>query len=163
TEAREGIQATPLLRTSPQSWGETSVDLENTPVQFDPDRDKPGPLTLGVALTRSLDNSEANAEQNAEQNDEQESKPREARFVVIGNVNFAVNGNLLQQGNQDLFLNTLNWLTEQTDQISIRPKSITNRRLTLTRQNLNWLVLGSTVLLPLLALGSGAALWWQRR
>ncbi len=158
TEAREGIQATPLLRTSPQSWGETSTDLENTPVQFDPDSDKPGPLTLGVALTRNPEKSEANAE-----TAETEAEPEEARFVVIGNVNFAVNGNLQQQGNQDLFLNTLNWLTEQTDQISIRPKSITDRRLTLTGQNFRWLVLGSTVLLPLLALGSGAALWWQRR
>jgi ABC-type uncharacterized transport system involved in gliding motility auxiliary subunit len=158
TQAREGIQATPLLRTSPQSWGETSTDLENTPVQFDPDSDKPGPLTLGVALTRNPENSEANAE-----TAETEAELEEARFVVIGNVNFAVNGNLQQQGNRDLFLNTLNWLTEQTDQISIRPKSITNRRLTLTGQNLNLLVLGSTVLLPLLALGSGAALWWQRR
>ncbi|MEN9223974.1 MAG: Gldg family protein [Thermostichus sp. HHBFW_bins_43] len=155
TEAREGIQATPLLRTSPQSWGETSTDLENTPVQFDPDRDKPGPLTLGVALTRSMENGEAGSEA--------DSEPEEARFVVIGNVNFAVNGNLQQQGNRDLFLNTLNWLTEQTDQISIRPKSITNRRLTLTGRDLNWLVLGSTVLLPLLALGSGALIWWQRR
>jgi ABC-type uncharacterized transport system involved in gliding motility auxiliary subunit len=55
TEAREGIQATPLLRTSPQSWGETSPDLERGPLQFDPEQDKPGPLTLGVALTRRLD------------------------------------------------------------------------------------------------------------
>ncbi|MGQ9837167.1 MAG: GldG family protein [Cyanobacteriota bacterium] len=155
TEEQAGIQVTPLLRTSPQSWGETSLDLENTPLQFDPDSDKPGPVTLAIALTRNSKNSEVDAEQ--------ESESPEARFVVIGNVNFAVNGNLQQQGNRDLFLNTLNWLTEQTDQISIRPKSITNRRLTLTGRNLNLLVLGSTVLLPLLALGSGAALWWQRR
>ncbi|MEN9238672.1 MAG: Gldg family protein [Thermostichus sp. DG_1_6_bins_120] len=164
TEAREGIQATPLLRTSPQSWGETSTDLENTPVQFDPNSDKPGPLTLGVALTRRLESDQAgDAEQDSEAKTEQDSETQEARFVVIGNVNFAVNGNLQQQGNRDLFLNTLNWLTEQTDQISIRPKSITNRRLTLTGRDLNLLVLGSTVILPLLALGSGAVLWWQRR
>jgi ABC-type uncharacterized transport system involved in gliding motility auxiliary subunit len=153
TQAREGIQATPLLRTNPQSWGETSPDLESGPLQFDPEQDKPGPLTLGVALTRRLDTDP-----------EQGSGSRqEARLVVIGNVNFVLNGNLRQQGNRDLFLNTLNWLTEQTEQISIRPKSITDRRLTLTGQNFRWLVLGSTVLLPLAALGSGAALWWQRR
>jgi len=152
TQAREGIQATPLLRTGPQSWGETSPELERGPLQFDPDQDKPGPLTLGVALTRRLDADQADT-----------GSPQEARLVVIGNVNFALNGNLRQQGNRDLFLNTLNWLTEQTEQISIRPKSITDRRLTLTGQNFRWLVLGSTVLLPLAALGSGAALWWQRR
>ncbi len=154
TQAREGIQATPLLRTSPQSWGETSPNLEAGPVQFDPAQDKPGPLTLGVALSRRLE---------SEKQDSQQSSAPEARLVVIGNVNFALDGNLRQQGNRDLFLNAVNWLTEQTEQISIRPKSITDRRLTLTDQNFRWLVLGSTVLLPLVALGVGAVLWWQRR
>ncbi len=155
TEAREGIQATPLLRTGPQSWGETSPDLEAGPLQFDPDQDKPGPLTLGVALTRQVEGDQNNSET--------QEAPTEARLVVIGNVNFALDGNLRQQGNRDLFLNTLNWLTERTEQISIRPKSITDRRLTLTGQNFRWLVLGSTVLLPVAALGAGAVLWWQRR
>ncbi|MFS8885972.1 GldG family protein [Synechococcus sp. H70.2] len=154
TQAREGIQATPLLRTSPQSWGETSPNLEAGPVQFDLAQDKPGPLTLGVALSRRLE---------SEKQDSQQSSAPEARLVVIGNVNFALDGNLRQQGNRDLFLNAVNWLTEQTEQISIRPKSITDRRLTLTDQNFRWLVLGSTVLLPLVALGVGAVLWWQRR
>ncbi|MFT0818566.1 GldG family protein [Synechococcus sp. W60.3] len=155
TEVREGIQATPLLRTSPQSWGETSPNLEAGPLQFDPDQDKPGPLTLGVALTRQVKGDQKTSES--------QEGPTEARLVVIGNVNFALDGNLRQQGNRDLFLNTLNWLTERTEQISIRPKSITDRRLAVTGQNFRWLVLGSTVLLPLVALGSGAVLWWQRR
>ena len=155
TEAREGIQATPLLRTGPQSWGETSPNLEAGPLQFDPDQDKPGPLTLGVALTRQVEGDQNNSES--------QEAPTESRLVVIGNVNFALDGNLRQQGNRDLFLNTLNWLTERTEQISVRPKSITDRRLTLTGQNFRWLVLGSTVLLPVVALGSGAVLWWQRR
>ena len=155
TQERQGIQATPLLRSSPQSWGETSPNLEGGPLQFEPDQDKPGPLTLGVALTRRLDSEKKESES--------QEAPPEARLVVVGNVNFALNGNLRQQGNRDLFLNTLNWLAERTEQISIRPKSITDRRLTLTEQNFRWLILGSTVLLPLVALGSGAVLWWQRR
>jgi len=47
-----GIEATPLLRTKqyPLSWAES--DLESDKLEFNPDKDLKGPLTLGVALTR---------------------------------------------------------------------------------------------------------------
>jgi len=48
------IQATPLLLTKayPGSWAES--DLQNENLQFNPGSDKPGPLTLGVALSRKI-------------------------------------------------------------------------------------------------------------
>ncbi|BAY78218.1 hypothetical protein NIES25_46890 [Nostoc linckia NIES-25] len=47
-----GVEATPLLRTKqyPLSWAES--DLESEKLEFNPDKDLKGPLTLGVALTR---------------------------------------------------------------------------------------------------------------
>ncbi len=47
-----GINATPLLRTKayPNSWAES--DLQSEKLEFNPDKDLKGPLTLGVALTR---------------------------------------------------------------------------------------------------------------
>ncbi|MFN6540770.1 MAG: GldG family protein [Nostoc sp. EkiNYC01] len=47
-----GIQATPLLQTKPypSSWAES--DLQSEKLEFNPDKDLKGPLTLGVALTR---------------------------------------------------------------------------------------------------------------
>ncbi|WP_414543300.1 Gldg family protein [Nostoc sp. CCY0012] len=49
-----GIQATPLLQTKPypDSWAES--DLESDSLEFNPETDLPGPLTLGVALTRTI-------------------------------------------------------------------------------------------------------------
>ncbi|MBW4594189.1 MAG: Gldg family protein [Brasilonema angustatum HA4187-MV1] len=49
-----GIQATPLLLTKayPNSWAESDQQSEN--LQFNPESDRKGPLTLGVALTRKL-------------------------------------------------------------------------------------------------------------
>jgi ABC-type uncharacterized transport system involved in gliding motility auxiliary subunit len=49
-----GVQATPLLRTKPypNSWAES--DLQSEKLEFNPDKDLKGPLTLGVALTRKL-------------------------------------------------------------------------------------------------------------
>src|SRR5919202_328198 len=46
----QGVTETPLLRTNEQSWAESTP--EKQPLQFDPQSDRPGPLTLGVALTR---------------------------------------------------------------------------------------------------------------
>ncbi|MBW4634582.1 MAG: Gldg family protein [Iphinoe sp. HA4291-MV1] len=45
-----GIEATPLLLTNPNSWAESDQQSEN--LQFNPESDRKGPLTLGVALTR---------------------------------------------------------------------------------------------------------------
>ncbi|WP_026082773.1 GldG family protein [Mastigocladopsis repens] len=47
-----GIEATPLLLTKPypNSWAESDQESEN--LQFNPQSDRKGPLTLGVALTR---------------------------------------------------------------------------------------------------------------
>ncbi|QDL09969.1 ABC transporter [Brasilonema octagenarum UFV-E1] len=49
-----GIQATPLLLTKayPNSWAESDQQSEN--LKFNPESDRKGPLTLGVALTRKL-------------------------------------------------------------------------------------------------------------
>ncbi|MBP5975233.1 Gldg family protein [Brasilonema sp. CT11] len=49
-----GIQATPLLLTKayPNSWAESDQQSEN--LQFNPESDRKGPLTLGVALTKKL-------------------------------------------------------------------------------------------------------------
>ncbi|MEW6491851.1 MAG: Gldg family protein [Cyanobacteriota bacterium] len=49
----KGVTDTPLLRTNEQSWAENTP--EKQPLQFNPQEgDKPGPLTLGVALSRKV-------------------------------------------------------------------------------------------------------------
>jgi len=47
-----------------------------------------------------------------------------ARIVVYGTSNIAANQFLNIQGNRDFFLNTVSWLAEEEDQISIRPKDV---------------------------------------
>ena len=50
TKPVDGVKETPLVTTSEQSWGESNP--EKQPLQFDPKSDRPGPLMLGVALSR---------------------------------------------------------------------------------------------------------------
>ncbi|KAF3890109.1 MULTISPECIES: Gldg family protein [Nostocales] len=49
-----GVEATPLLLTKPypDSWAES--DLESEDLKFNPESDRKGPLTLGVALRKKL-------------------------------------------------------------------------------------------------------------
>ncbi|HIK07908.1 MAG TPA: Gldg family protein [Trichormus sp. M33_DOE_039] len=49
-----GVQSTPLLQTKayPDSWAEG--DLQSEKLEFNPDKDLKGPLTLGVALSKKI-------------------------------------------------------------------------------------------------------------
>jgi len=151
-----GVQATPLLLTSPQSWAES--DLTSQELQFNPESDRPGPLNLGVALTRPVKSP------TPAQAQEPDKKPAESRLVVLGNSNFATDGVFEQQLNGDVFLNSVSWLSNQDEQLlSIRPKEPKNRRLNLTPQQANLLGWTSLLLVPLFGFGTAALLWWRRR
>ena len=52
----------------------------------------------------------------------------ETRIAVFGDSDFVTNGYLGIPGNTDLFLNTVNWLAQQENLISIRPKEPEDRR-----------------------------------
>jgi ABC-type uncharacterized transport system involved in gliding motility auxiliary subunit len=87
----------------------------------------------------------------------------ETRVVVYGDSDFAANFALGIPGNRDLFMNTIGWLSQQENLISIRPKEPDDRRITLTatqQWNIFWL---SIVFLPLFIFGSGVYTWWRRR
>ncbi|KJH72428.1 GldG family protein [Aliterella atlantica] len=137
-----GVQATPLLITSPQSWAESDLKSEN--LQFDPKSDRNGPLTVGIALTKPSSN---------------------ARLVVVGSSNFITNEQFQQQLNGDLFTNSISWLSKQDApaQLSIRPKEAKNRRINLQAAQANVLGLAALGLVPLIGFAAAAILWWQRR
>ena len=63
---------------------------------------------------------------------------------MIGDSDFASNSVLGIQGNRDLFMNTIGWLSQQENLISIRPKEADDRRVTMTatqQSNMMWLSL----------------------
>jgi ABC-type uncharacterized transport system involved in gliding motility auxiliary subunit len=83
--------------------------------------------------------------------------------VVFGDSDFAANGYLGIPGNRDLFLNTINWLAQQENLISIRPRDPESRGVTLTSdgaQRIFWLAI---VIIPGLILTAGIQTWWRRR
>jgi ABC-type uncharacterized transport system involved in gliding motility auxiliary subunit len=137
-------QSVELLKTSQRSFTIPKLEPGQKKISFDAKTDKIGPLSLGVAANRKVGD-------------------KEARLVVFGNSQFAANPWVSQQRNGDLFFNTIDWLTQDENLISIRPKSPTNRRVTLSAAQsaaLHWVNL---VLLPGLVIFSGVYIWWKRR
>ncbi|MGL5196766.1 MAG: GldG family protein, partial [Chroococcales cyanobacterium] len=95
---------------------------------------------------------------------DEEPTRREARMVVIGNSEFAIDGNFQLQLNGDVFLNSVSWLSKQNEQtLSIRPKAVLNRRISMTPQQARQLGWAAVVFLPLFGLLTAASLWWKRR
>jgi ABC-type uncharacterized transport system involved in gliding motility auxiliary subunit len=75
-----------------------------------------------------------------------------------------VDNNILRfNGNRDLFLNMMSWLSSDEDLISIRPKEPEDRRLNLSGRQMSVLFYSSMVFLPLIVVASGFAVWWRRR
>lgn len=137
-----GLTQVELLKTSERSWGETA--LQGQDAKFDEGQDNQGPLTLGITSTKKIGE-------------------KEARLVVIGDSDFANNNYVRLAGNGDLFLNTINWLAQEEDLISIRPKSATNRSVTMTESQQRTFFLLVVLIMPLAVIGMGAYVWWKRR
>lgn len=135
-------QQVELLKTSARSFTIPNLDVKE--VKFDPKTDTAGPLSLGVSASRKEGN-------------------QEGRLVVIGDSDYASNQWINQQVNGDLFFNTVDWLAQDENLISIRPKSVTNRRVTMTDAQSKLLWWFDLVVLPGIVIFAGAFIWWKRR
>ncbi|MGB8458675.1 MAG: GldG family protein [Candidatus Acidiferrum sp.] len=107
---------------------------------------KKGPLTIAAAGTYKT--GKANSQ---------------GRFVVVGSSDWAANSFINFNGNRDLALNAVNWLSSDEDMISIRPKEPEDRRITMTKAQMNWVRVTSQFLLPLAVVFVGITVWWRRR
>jgi ABC-type uncharacterized transport system involved in gliding motility auxiliary subunit len=121
-------------------------NLSSASVNVNDPKNKKGPLTIAAAGT--YNSGKGNSQ---------------GRFVVVGSSSWAANSFINFNGNDDLALNTINWLASDEDLISIRPKQQEDRRITMTRAQLNLVRLTSQFALPLAVVIVGVGVWWKRR
>jgi ABC-type uncharacterized transport system involved in gliding motility auxiliary subunit len=121
-------------------------NLSSPAVDVRDPKNKKGPLTIAAAGTYKTGKENS-----------------EGRFVVTGSSSWAANRFIEFNGNNDLALNTINWLSSDEDLISIRPKAQEDRRITMTRAQLGWVRATSQFVLPLAVVIAGVAVWWKRR
>lgn len=148
----DSLQGVELFKTTAASWGETNL-AENSKAQKD-SVDPAGPLSMAVAVNLGKADETGNSSTPA--------KPK-GRLVVVGNAIFAANWFWRQLGNADFVMNSIAWLTESEDLISIRTKPNTDRSLTLTGSQ-ETIVAGLSLYgMPGLMLVLGIFVWWRRR
>jgi ABC-type uncharacterized transport system involved in gliding motility auxiliary subunit len=137
-----GWRATPLVDVAPRGWVETGRLDAN--IAFDKGRDVPGPVTVAVALERTV-----------------EDRPQ--RVVVVGSGHFLSNTFLGSGGNLDLGMNIVNWLAGDDALIALQPRPTLDATLDFSRTALYSIALVFLIGVPLALALTGATVWWRRR
>lgn len=141
--ANADYRASALLRTSNQAYGETDLAGLTAGKSGNDSSDVKGPLDLAYAVQNK------------------EDKPK---AFVIGSFQFLTDSLINQQGNRDFALNSLGWLQEQAESVTIRPREQESVQQAFIMPNqANWIFYGTVIGFPLLFLAAGTAVWWRRR
>jgi len=146
-----GVTGQALLETSANSWGETGLPVVGGRVGFDEGADLKGPVSIAALATKSVTPDSAHRISG------------KTRLVVFGDSDFAANNYFNFQRNGDMFLNTVSWLADEEDLVSIRPHNPEDRRISLTAKNSKIIMLVSLFLLPLSALVAAVIIYIRRR
>jgi ABC-type uncharacterized transport system involved in gliding motility auxiliary subunit len=147
--ANTAYSSTVLLKTTDQSFGKTNISRFTTQEPLTPAdveqkaADAKGPLNLALAIQ------------------DMDSKPK---AIVIGNGYIFDNQLLNQYGNHDFVMNSLGWLQEQKDQLTIRPRQLDiPQQVMISPSQASLIQYTSLILIPLVILLLGAGIWWRRR
>src|SRR6266404_3195340 len=146
------IQLQPLVQAEKGYFAETDYNTtDQTKLQNDAKKAGESPLTIGVSVEKG-----GSADERVQMNS--------SRMVVVSNATF-VQDNALTQDQQglDFISGCANWLLSREQLIGIAPKVPKTLTFNLNEdalRKLRWIVL---VLIPLIFVVVGTAVWWQRR
>ncbi|PLV61295.1 GldG family protein [Brachyspira pilosicoli] len=145
-----------IITTSPQGYGKEEATFDLSRARFNPRTDIAGPVPLAIAGTYDI-----------------EGRDVPARIVVFGDATFALNAYINPEqgqsvdvafaGNKDLFMNTVAYLLEARQKITIRPKEGSIKNLTLTTTQTNFIRYVAQIGLPCLFGILGILIWFLRR
>ena len=159
-DMRDAASAMPLTRSMViKAGGKTSIEklfatsdnsvatsnLTSAEIRVDAPGNKKGPFTLAAAGTYNTG-----------------KEKEQGRFVVTGTSLFMANGYLRFGGNRDLAVNIMNWLSQDEDLISIRPKEPEDRRVNMSAGQMRTFFF-MLLTVPLAIIAWGLMVWNKRR
>jgi ABC-type uncharacterized transport system involved in gliding motility auxiliary subunit len=146
----EDWQIKPVLTTGDHTWAEAGELVGE--VGLDQGSDVAGPLHIGISIEREIEKPEGEG-----------LVTKQQRIVVMGDGDFLSNTYLANSGNLELGLRLINWLSADDDFIAIPAKVATDTQLDMSGTTLGIIGLGFLFVLPLLLLGTGVVIGWQRK
>ena len=146
------VNSKPLAFTTINSWSETDSEV----LSFDQKTETPGPLPIAMA-------SQVISTMIGEPKMKTDDGYLYSHIVVIGDSDFASNKYITSSRNQDLFANSVNWLTKDTELISLRVKETVFRELVLTKNERAFIRWSGWLLMPSIIGSLGILAWWRRR
>lgn len=141
-----------LAKTGNESWAERDLDAWRKSGRADfGSNDLQGPVPIAVAGTPRIAASAG------------EPAARAGRLVVFGDSDFASNEYIDALRNRDLFINSVNWLAGDVDQISLRPNVSRASSFQMTQDQFRRVQYLSLFVLPEAIAVFGVVTWWIRR
>ena len=150
SDAPAGLKFENLVSTDRST---ASVPEMKEKVEYKPN----GPHTLAISVTGKLPAGPAVAGAPAPA-----ASTKDFSAVIIGDSDFMANQLLLNNLNRDLVENSVAWLTNDQDLITIRPKQPKGTKLDMPTGSFYALVL-SLSLISVALLGASVGFWWRRR
>jgi ABC-2 type transport system permease protein len=145
-DVRDTVEVTSILSTSSSAYSKTNMSSSQIEKEDD---DIDGPFSIGVTITESVDDDT-----------ETQIVYYSTANILDSQVNQMVSG-----GNEQLILESLNWLvdTEENTSVSIPSKSLTVSYLTLTAYDASFWKICVIGLIPGAFLVVGFMIWLKRR
>jgi ABC-type uncharacterized transport system involved in gliding motility auxiliary subunit len=160
TAKPEGSDVAQVATTGERSWVQSDIkSIAKGKVQFDPKKDKKGPICVAAAGSYRLKNQAAPPPPSPDKKPDE----KKARLVVFGSSMAASNAYIAQSGNRDLVMNTMGWLSEEEALISIRPKDEMGAPLSMTPVEMRFVGLLTVLLLPAAVVIIGIWVYIRRR
>ena len=141
-----------LVKTGKESWAERDLDTwrESGRAEFD-SGDLDGPVPVAIAGNPRIVGADGEASETA------------GRLVVFGDSDFATNEFLDALRNRDLFINSVNWLAGDVEQISVRPNVSRASSFQMSQNEFRVVQYLSLFVLPEAIAIFGVVTWWFRR
>jgi ABC-type uncharacterized transport system involved in gliding motility auxiliary subunit len=146
------------------------VNANNLKGAIAPDRIEAGSFPVIATATGKIPSpvtasagDKANDEAKDVPTEEKEGNGKEVRIAMVGSATFISNSNAQREENRDMFVNMVNYLAQDEDFITIRPKDPTKSSISLTSPASNLTLLLLSFVYPFLFLGSGVLHWLRRR
>jgi len=161
----ENVYSRVIANTGEASWAETSIKdlMSGVKVKFDEGVDMRGPVPIAAYSRIMLSAEEASEEAFETEAGVEEDEGKEAFVLAIGDSDFIANSMYQTQGNKDLFLNTINFLADRGDLITVRPKQQESVYLMMTAKQGRIAFFVSMILIPLFIIVVGVYITVRRR